>query len=107
MELATMRPILLLTLFILNSAFCIGEDWPQWGGPSRNFKVNAKGLANSWPAGGPKKLWSRMLGEGYSAVVAEAGVLYTMYREGSDEVVIAMDAATGKTLWEHRYDAPI
>ena len=30
-----------------------------------------------------------------------------MYQRGEEEVVIALDAATGKTLWEHAYHAPI
>jgi outer membrane protein assembly factor BamB len=34
------------------------------------------------------------------------GVLYTMYRSGSDEVVLAAKAASGETLWEHKYPAP-
>jgi outer membrane protein assembly factor BamB len=80
-------------------------EWPQWGGPHGNFKSDAKGLANSWPAGGPKKLWSRPLGDGYSAISVDGGVLYTMYRTGHDEIVLAADASTGKTIWEHRYDA--
>ncbi len=79
-------------------------EWPQFGGPQRNFQVDAKGLA-AWPASGPKKLWSRELGEGYSAIAVDGGVLYTMYRQGSQEVALAADAATGKTLWEYRYDA--
>ena len=41
-----------------------GSDWLQWGGPARNFMADAKGLASTWPAGGPKKLWCRALGEG-------------------------------------------
>ena len=35
---------------------------------------------STWPAGGPKKLWTRALGEGHSAILAEGGRLYTMYR---------------------------
>jgi outer membrane protein assembly factor BamB len=35
----------------------------------------------------------------------DGGTLYTMYRAGSDEIVVAADAATGKTIWEYRYDA--
>lgn len=81
-------------------------DWPQWGGPQRNFKVATTGLASSWPASGPRKLWSRPLGDGYSAIAAEGGRLYTMYHKGEQEVVIALDAATGKTLWEYAYAAP-
>jgi outer membrane protein assembly factor BamB len=80
-------------------------EWPQWGGPHGNFKSDAKGLANSWPAAGPKKLWSRPLGDGYSAISVDGDVLYTMYRTGHDEIVLAADANSGKTIWEHRYDA--
>src|SRR5688500_3141114 len=88
--------------------------WRQWGGPSRNFIVDAKGLAEKWPAGGPRVIWSRPLGTGHSAILADEGRLYTMYRIGNgksakqgpfdaEESVIAIDAASGKTLWEHKY----
>jgi outer membrane protein assembly factor BamB len=80
-------------------------EWPQFGGPNRNFMVDVKGLASSWPADGPKKLWSRPLGEGYSTIAVDNSTLYTMYRKGDDEVVIALDAATGKTRWEYSYNA--
>jgi outer membrane protein assembly factor BamB len=81
-------------------------SWPQWGGPQRNFMVDAKGLAESWPAGGPRQLWSRELGEGHSSVVVDAGRLYTMYSRGDQEFVVALDAATGKTIWEKGNAAP-
>ncbi|HZM60315.1 MAG TPA: PQQ-binding-like beta-propeller repeat protein [Vicinamibacterales bacterium] len=88
-------------------------SWLQWGGPTRNFMSDSKGLASSWPAGGPKKLWSRALGEGHSSIVAEGGRLFTMYRlitrqpkTSHEEVVAALDAASGKTIWEFKYAAP-
>ncbi len=56
--------------------------WTQWGGPQRNFTVNSTGLADKWPDGGPKKLWIRALGEGYSGILAAGGKLFTMYRDG-------------------------
>src|SRR5262249_27617349 len=77
--------------------------WPQWGGPTRDFKVSAKGLAKEWPKGGPPTLWSRPLGEGHSAICVDGDTLFTMYSQGEQEVVIAAAVATGKTLWEHRY----
>ncbi|HZS04454.1 MAG TPA: PQQ-binding-like beta-propeller repeat protein [Blastocatellia bacterium] len=80
-------------------------EWPQLGGPNRNFMPDAKGLAASWPAGGPKRLWSRDLGAGHSQVIVDQGRLYTMYSRGDQEFVIALDAATGKTVWEHSYAA--
>jgi outer membrane protein assembly factor BamB len=90
-------------------------DWPQWGGPNRNFMSASTGLAGSWPANGPRKLWTRALGEGHSAVSVEGGRLYTMYRplgmlamvrRSQEEVVAALDAATGKTIWEYKFPSP-
>src|SRR5216683_8076524 len=75
--------------------------WTQWGGPHRNFTTEASGLKSSWPASGPKVLWKRPLGEGYSSPSVEAGVLYTMYGRTGQEIVTGLDADTGKTLWEH------
>jgi outer membrane protein assembly factor BamB len=92
-----------------------GTDWTQWGGPGRNFMSDAKGLASSWPAGGPKKRWSRALGEGHSSILFEGGKLYTMYRplgvlsvvrRSQEEAIVALDAATGKTVWEFKYPSP-
>lgn len=83
------------------------DAWPQWGGTRRDFKSDSKGLANRWPAGGPPKLWERALGEGHSSIVSDGARLYTMYRRGEREYVVSLDAASGRTLWEHDYAAPI
>ena len=81
--------------------------WPQWGGPDRNFRIAAASLPRTWGADGPTTLWRRPLGEGYSAVLADGGLLFTMYRQDDNEVVIALDAATGSTRWQHVYHAPL
>lgn len=47
-------------------------------------------------------------------VLAEGGRLYSMYRPAApsrgrfaqEEIVAALDAATGKTIWEHKYSSP-
>src|SRR5262245_22111890 len=89
---------------IASSSPLAHADWPQWGGPDRDFKVTNKGLARSWPKDGPPKLWSHDLGDGYGGVVEDGGTLYVMHRKkakdddkghGSD-VVVALDAKTGK-----------
>ena len=87
------------------SAQSDGIPWLQWGGPHRNFQTEAK-LPDAWPAAGPKILWRRPLGEGYSSILVENGRLYTTYRNMSTEFVIAADANTGKTIWEYSYSAP-
>src|SRR5262245_58553413 len=81
------------------------SDWLLWGGRGRDFVAPDTELLSSWPAGGPRKLWSRDLGDGYSGIAVEGTTLYTAYRRGSQDVVIALDARTGKTLWEFAYEA--
>jgi outer membrane protein assembly factor BamB len=76
--------------------------WTQWGGPHRNFQTEAKGLKDTWPASGPRVVWKRPLGEGYSAPAVENGVLYTMYGRSKEEVVLAANAETGATIWEQK-----
>lgn len=87
--------------------------WLQWGGPNRDFTSNATGLANSWPKGGPPKLWEQPLGDGYSALLCDGDTVYATYsiRDKGDplkgnEFVVAFDAQTGQRRWEHKYDAP-
>ncbi len=101
------RHCLLGLLFLVLTAPLFAESsWRQWGGPLRDFKSDATGLATAWPEDGPELLWQRPLGEGYSGIVADGGVLFTMYHRGDDEVVIAVDADNGKTVWESAYSAP-
>ena len=97
---------LALLLFTSTTARAQSSDWAQWGGPQRNFKSDAKGLATNWPETGPRRLWQRELGDGYSAIAAEGGTLFTMYRKGDNEVAVALDAVTGTTIWEVSYAAP-
>jgi hypothetical protein len=78
-----------------------GTPWTQWGGPNRNFQTESGKLKATWPAAGPEVVWKRPLGDGYSSPSVENGQLFTMYARMRDEVVLAADAATGKTIWEH------
>ena len=92
-----------LVVMVCITSVVVGQDWLQFGGPSGDFKVHSKPLANSWPETGPKTLWKRSLGDGFSSILHQAGRLYTMYRDGGEEVVVAVSAKNGETIWEHRY----
>ncbi len=101
----TKRPFGFIVALSLCSVPAVAQ-WPQFGGPNRDFKVNSKGLAEKWPENGPKKIWERDLGDGYSTIVVDDGLLFTMYRTGEDEFSVALDAKTGKTIWEHKQPSP-
>lgn len=96
----------ILGLWMLFAGAAVPADWLQWGGPNRNFQLPKGVLAPSWPPAGPKQVWARNLGDGYSSLLVSGNVLYTTYRKGSQDTVIALDAATGKTVWETGLEAP-
>ena len=91
---------------LLLAAALLAGDWPQWGGPQRDFAATPTPLAATWPAAGPRELWRRPLGEGFSAIAVASSRLFTLYRRGEQEVVVSLDAATGATVWEYAYAAP-
>jgi len=95
----------------------MATEWRKWGGPNGTFIVDSPPLADTWSPTGPPELWSRPLGAGHSAILVGDGRLFTMYREahgqgGSgpfepEETVIAMEAATGETLWKYTYRSKV
>ncbi len=81
-----------------------GDDWPQWGGPTRDFQANV--ALGDWPSEGPTVLWRQPLGEGYSSIAVVGSLVYTQYREGEEEVVAAFNRDDGANRWRYRYPAP-
>ena len=105
------RTLLLVpAICLVLSASVVAGEWPQWAGPNRDFTARDVELADRWPETGPPQLWSRELGVGYSGIVAADGVLYTMYRKSRTDPVeytVALEASTGKTIWEFENPAPL
>jgi len=102
-----MLPRLAAFLLLAFAAGVIGDDWPQFMGPSRNGRSAETGLARSWPAGGPPQLWSVELGKGFGGAAVVGDRVYIQDREGeARDLVRCLDATSGKELWQVGYDAP-
>jgi len=105
MDLIASTTLLTFCLSMAPGAQVSDNGWQQWGGPNRDFNVETSGLAEEWPEDGPRKLWQRELGTGFSSIVVDDGRLFTMYRKNkkdAPEYTIALDATTGKTLWQEQ-----
>ena len=79
------------------------DDWPQYFGAGRDGVYRGTPIADAWPAGGPKVLWKKPVGEGFSGPVVSAGKLILHHRVAAEEVVEAMDIKTGATQWRYAY----
>ena len=83
------------------AATSFASDWPTFLGPNRDGTSPETGLLEKWPESGPKVVWSRDIGTGYSAPSVIDGMVVLFHRVGDFEVAEAMDAVTGKVAWKH------
>jgi outer membrane protein assembly factor BamB len=94
------KRILALCLLGVMPATVVAADWPQFRGPDRTGVSKETGLLKSWPEKGPRVAWTyRDAGLGFSSIAIAAGKAYTLGTRGPDEIVIALDATSGKELW--------
>lgn len=96
-------PRLFLACFLATAVFAHGADWPEFLGPNRDGTSPETGLLEKIPATGVPRLWSREVGTGYGAPSVRGGLLVLHHRIGNEEIVEAMDAASGETRWKHPY----
>lgn len=77
--------------------------WPQWRGPARDSQLAE---ARVWPTDlhGLKRAWRVELGPGYSGpIVWGDRVFVTETVDQKDEVVRALDCASGREVWQSRW----
>ena len=89
--------------FFAGATNILAGDWPQFLGPDRNGKSAETGLADSWPKPGPPVVWERAIGSGWAGPAVAKGKLILFHRQGNEEIVEALNAASGKEIWKHAY----
>ena len=89
------------TLLLCSSFFSIpaaAQDWPQWRGPNRDGNVSGALIPASWPKT-LKEQWKVTVGIGHSSPVVSNGRIYVFARQGEEEVLLSLEASTGKEIW--------
>ena len=88
---------------IAASAVGWGQDWPQFRGPNRDGVVPGRESLPQFPSGGPQMVWDRSVGSGFSAPAVAGERLLLFHRQGGNEVVEALRAPDGSSLWKFAY----
>jgi outer membrane protein assembly factor BamB len=82
-------------------------DWPEMRGPNRDGVSRETGLIDRWALNGENFLW-RVAAGGRSAPIVMGNRVYVQNPSARgdrlQERVMALDADTGKTLWEYKYN---
>ena len=98
------RPALALVGLACSSLMTAqAEDWPRFLGPRGDNTSAETDLLDRWSTNGPPILWEKTIGSGYSAPSVRGDLLMLHHRLGDEEIVEAMDAASGKAKWRYSY----
>ncbi len=98
-----MTRLLSLLLLVVGVMPATAQNWPQWRGANRDGAAVFT-APKTWPETLTLK-WKVDVGTGYAAPITVGDRVYAFSRQGEDEVMRALDAATGKTIWETKYNA--
>jgi outer membrane protein assembly factor BamB len=81
-----------------------GLDYPQWRGTTRDGSASGFVEPGTWPPT-LKQRWKVDVGEGYATPLVIGDTVYVFTRRDGQEVIAALDAATGREGWRSGYPA--
>lgn len=97
-----MKTLLSAALLVTLSLQASASDWPQWRGGLRNGHATGLSTLQSLPAE-MKPVWKIAVGGGHSGPVVSGDTVIYADEDGTNEVVHALDAASGKERWKVAY----
>lgn len=77
-------------------------DWPQYRGPNRDGSAASFAAPPTWPDQLVRR-WKIEVGTGYATPVVVGSRVYVFSRRGENETMAALDAGTGRELWQTGY----
>jgi len=97
-------------LCVIGAGFCgtaEAADCTNWRGPNHDGISNETSWVATWPKKGPKVLWEKSIGTGFSSIAVSRDRLYAMGNIKDRDILYCMDAETGKLLWKRSYASPL
>src|ERR1044071_2135324 len=92
---------------VLAFSFAVANDWAEWRGPARDGVSTEKNLPEKWSPTGEGLAWKAPYG-GRSAPIVMGDRVYLQDSVGKGQMlqerVVALNADSGKLLWEHRFN---
>ena len=92
---------------VLFAGALVRADWPEWRGPKRDGTSAEQNLPASWSPSGDNLAWKAPYGGRSGPVVfGDRVYLHTAVgtADAAQERLVALDANSGKLLWERRFN---
>lgn len=96
--------VLLFLMAVFFASNVYSQDWPQFRGINRDSRVTGFKAPAAWPQE-LKQVWKVNVGFADATPVLSGKKIYLHTRQGGDEIVLCLDASTGKELWKDKYPA--
>ena len=97
----TLSTLLITATFLFTppSVATDDADWPNFRGPNHDGISTETGFKTAWSTPIPP-LWEREIGSAFSSFACVDGKVYTCGTSGGKQVLLCLDADTGKTVWQ-------
>jgi outer membrane protein assembly factor BamB len=105
------NPLVILMTVVVCAAGTIAaaqeasSDYPQWRGRQRDGSASALAPPKAWPERLTQR-WKVTVGEGYATPILVGDRIFTLTRRDGNEIATALEAGTGKVIWQTGYPAP-
>ena len=100
----TLLAVLLASIQMGMRAQGQNAEWPQWRGPNRDGVLRSFTPPAAWPEQLTRR-WKVEVGTGYATPLVAGNRLYLFSRRNGNETMQAIDAESGKILWQNGYPA--
>ncbi len=114
MNVSMVTLLLTMAMLSISGSTARGGDWPIYRGPNHNgISIETDWKAN-WGPDGPKQLWKKSIGMGFSSITVSNGRAYMTGNTGrkkssadDKDIVFCLDASTGAEIWTHSFSCPL
>lgn len=93
----------LFLVLLAATATAPAGEWPQILGPNRNGIASGEKLINSFPSGGPSRLWEVKIGSGFAGTVVSGDTVVLFHRRDDEDILSAYSAADGTEFWSQGF----
>jgi hypothetical protein len=95
-----------VSLHVVSLVATQAADWPQFGGPNRNYTVAKLDTKFEWGAAGPKVLWRTATGPGFGGPAVRGDQVFLLdCALGESDILRVFDLENGGEMWSTAYEA--